>query len=143
KPPTSRPMPKRTCLALILAAGEGTRMRSDLPKAMHAVAGLPMLGHVLAAAKAAGATRIATVVGPNAEAVRTFVAKAAPAAAIHEQAERLGTAHAVLAAKKELADGPDDVVVLYGDTPLITPGTIGRLRTALAKGADVVVLGFR
>src|SRR5947209_741858 len=85
----------RTCLAVILAAGEGTRMRSNLPKVMHTVAGLPMLGHVLATAEQAGATRVAVVVGPDAGAVRAFVGKRAPQAAIHEQHERLGTAHAV------------------------------------------------
>lgn len=136
-------MAKRSCLAIILAAGEGTRMRSSLPKVMHEVAGLPMLGHVLAAARAAGASRIAVVVGPEARAVRAFLARHAPDAVIHEQTERKGTAHAVLAARKELAGGYDDVLVLYGDTPLITPATLKRLRGALARGADVAFLGFR
>jgi bifunctional UDP-N-acetylglucosamine pyrophosphorylase/glucosamine-1-phosphate N-acetyltransferase len=136
-------MAKRSCLAIILAAGEGTRMRSALPKVMHPVAGLPMLGHVLAAARGAGATRIAVVVGPEAKAVRDFVARNAPDAAIYEQTERKGTAHAVLAARKELAAGIDDVLVLYGDTPLITPATLKKLRGALARGADVAFLGFR
>jgi bifunctional UDP-N-acetylglucosamine pyrophosphorylase/glucosamine-1-phosphate N-acetyltransferase len=117
-------------------------MRSSLPKVMHQVAGLPMLGHVLAAARGAGATRIAVVVGPEAEPVRDFVAKNAPDAAIYEQTERKGTAHAVLAAKKELAAGFDDILVLYGDTPLITPATLKKLRAALAR-ADVAFLGFR
>ncbi|MBN9010687.1 MAG: NTP transferase domain-containing protein, partial [Rhizobiales bacterium] len=75
-------MAKRSCLAIILAAGEGTRMRSALPKVMHQVAGLPMLGHVLAAARGAGATRIAVVVGPEARAVREFIAKQAPDAVV-------------------------------------------------------------
>src|SRR6478735_227461 len=97
--PMSTAMQRETCLAVILAAGEGTRMRSSLPKVLHPVGGLPLLGHVLAAAREAGATRIAVVVGPDAGAVRTFVAKHAPQAGIHEQRERLGTAHAVLAAK--------------------------------------------
>jgi bifunctional UDP-N-acetylglucosamine pyrophosphorylase / glucosamine-1-phosphate N-acetyltransferase len=136
-------MAKRSCLAIILAAGEGTRMKSALPKAMHKVGGLPMLGHVLAVAKEGGASRLAVVVGPGADATEKFVATFAPEAAIYLQAERLGTAHAVLAAKKEFANKPDDVVVLYGDTPMIAPKTIGRLRKALAAGADVVVLGFR
>jgi bifunctional UDP-N-acetylglucosamine pyrophosphorylase/glucosamine-1-phosphate N-acetyltransferase len=138
-----RPMPKRSCLAIILAAGEGTRMRSAIPKVMHAIAALPMLGHVLAAAKTAGANRLAVVVGPGADAVRTFVGKAAPEAVIYEQGERLGTAHAVQAARKEFAGGLDDVLILYGDTPLVTAPTLARMRRALAKGADVVVMGFR
>jgi bifunctional UDP-N-acetylglucosamine pyrophosphorylase/glucosamine-1-phosphate N-acetyltransferase len=136
-------MAKRSCLAIILAAGEGTRMRSSIPKALHKVGGLPMLGHVLAAAANAGATRRAVVVGPDAEQVAGLVAKLAPEAGVYTQAERLGTAHAVLAARKEFAAGFDDFLVLYGDTPLVTAKTIGRLRRALARGADIVVLGFR
>src|ERR1700730_9161212 len=92
----------RTCLAVILAAGEGTRMRSSLPKAMHPVGGLPMLWHALLTAANAGALRIAVVVGPDAGAVRAFVEKRMPEAALYEQHERLGTAHAVLAAGEEL-----------------------------------------
>ena len=136
-------MAKRTCLAIILAAGEGTRMKSSVPKVLHKVAGLPMLGHVLKAAGAAGATDIAVVVGRNAEAVGRFLGKALPGAAVHEQAERLGTGHAVLAAKASIAAGPDDVIVLYGDTPLIGAKTIARLRKAIAGGAAVGVVGFR
>jgi bifunctional UDP-N-acetylglucosamine pyrophosphorylase / glucosamine-1-phosphate N-acetyltransferase len=136
-------MESRTCLAVILAAGEGTRMRSNLPKAMHPVGGLPMLGHVLATAARAGATRVAVVVGPDAAAVRAFVQTRAPQAAVYEQAERLGTAHAVLAADQELAAGLDDVLVLYGDTPLVTAETLQRLRGELATGAEIAVLGFR
>jgi bifunctional UDP-N-acetylglucosamine pyrophosphorylase/glucosamine-1-phosphate N-acetyltransferase len=136
-------MAKRTCLAIILAAGEGTRMRSNLPKVMHPVGGLPMLGHVIAAAGAAGATRTAIVVGPEAGEVRDLVGGLAPAASVHEQAERLGTAHAVLAAQKAFSPAPDDVLVLYGDTPLVRPETLKRMRRAIANAADIVVLGFR
>ncbi len=135
-------MPKRSCLAIILAAGEGTRIRSDIPKVMHAVGGRPMLGHVLDAARAAGATRMAVVVGPGAEATRRFVAGTGYPVAVHEQTERLGTGHAVLAARKEIA-GQDDILVLYGDTPRVTGKTLRRMRRVLAGKADVVVLGFR
>jgi bifunctional UDP-N-acetylglucosamine pyrophosphorylase / glucosamine-1-phosphate N-acetyltransferase len=136
-------MPKRSCLAIILAAGEGTRMRSALPKAMHTVGGRPMLGHVLDSARSAGAERIAVVVGPGADAEARFVDAAGIGAAVYVQGERLGTAHAVLAARKELAGGHDDILVLYGDTPLVTGKTLKRMRRALAGRADVVVLGFR
>ncbi|MBN8999872.1 MAG: bifunctional UDP-N-acetylglucosamine diphosphorylase/glucosamine-1-phosphate N-acetyltransferase GlmU [Rhizobiales bacterium] len=136
-------MANRNALAILLAAGEGTRMRSALPKVMHPVAGLPMVGHVLAAAGAAGIDRFAVVVGPGVEALRTFVAKRAPEAALFEQTERRGTAHAVLAARAAIEAGADDVLVLYGDTPLVRPETLARLRAELAKGAAVVVLGFR
>lgn len=134
-------MAKRSFLAIILAAGEGTRMRSATPKVMHKVGGDPMLGHVIRAARAAGADRMAVVIGPNAAAVEAYVGKAAPEASVHVQAERQGTAHAVLAAKKAFAPAPDDVMVLYGDSPLMTAETLKALRRKLAK-ADLVVLGF-
>ncbi len=136
-------MPKRSCLAIILAAGEGTRMKSVTPKVLHKVAGLPMLGHVLKAAQASGAGALAVVVGPGMEAVTAFLAMAAPEAETFVQAERLGTGHAVLAAKKAINRGADDVLVLFSDTPLITGATLKRLRGALARGADIAVLGFR
>ncbi|SHF94414.1 bifunctional UDP-N-acetylglucosamine pyrophosphorylase / Glucosamine-1-phosphate N-acetyltransferase [Kaistia soli DSM 19436] len=136
-------MTDRSSLAILLAAGEGTRMRSALPKVMHPVAGLPMIGHVLKSASAAGIGRFAVVVGSGAEAVERFVGKAAPSSHIFVQTERRGTAHAVLAARDALADPADDVLVLYGDTPLVTPETIARLRAEIAAGAAVVVLGFR
>lgn len=116
-------------------------MKSALPKVMHRVGGDPMLGHVIRAAREAGADRMAVVVGPNAEAVAGFVGKAAPDASVHVQAERRGTAHAVRAAEAAFDPSPDDVLVLYGDTPLVTAATLGRLRAGLAT-ADLVVLGF-
>ncbi|WP_029073613.1 bifunctional UDP-N-acetylglucosamine diphosphorylase/glucosamine-1-phosphate N-acetyltransferase GlmU [Kaistia adipata] len=136
-------MPDRSSLAIILAAGEGTRMRSTLPKVMHAVAGLPMIGHVLKTATGAGIGHFAVVVGKGSEAVGAFAAKLAPSAAVFEQVERLGTAHAVLAAREAMSRPVEDVLVLYGDTPLVRPETLARMRAELAKGAAVVVLGFR
>ncbi|MFO1183852.1 MAG: bifunctional UDP-N-acetylglucosamine diphosphorylase/glucosamine-1-phosphate N-acetyltransferase GlmU [Bauldia sp.] len=129
-------------LIVVLAAGEGTRMKSELPKVLHRVAGLPMLGHVLVAAALDQAHR-AVVVGPGAAAVRAFVAGAAPEAAVFEQRERLGTAHAVLAAEPALAAHKGTVVVVYGDTPLLTAETLRRLLAETAGGAAVAVLGFR
>ena len=99
-------MPKRSCLAIILAAGEGTRMKSATPKVLHKIAGLPMLGHVVKAAEASGAGETAVVIGPGMEAATAFLAKAAPVAETFIQAERLGTGHAVLAAKKAIAVAP-------------------------------------
>jgi bifunctional UDP-N-acetylglucosamine pyrophosphorylase/glucosamine-1-phosphate N-acetyltransferase len=133
----------RTGLAIILAAGEGSRMRSALPKVMHKVGGLPMLGHAIRAAKESGTERIAVVVGPRADAVRKFIAANAADAAVYEQAEQLGTAHAVLAAGAALKKPADDILALYGDTPLVGEKTLGKMRKALAKGADLVVLGFQ
>ncbi|MDQ0468741.1 bifunctional UDP-N-acetylglucosamine diphosphorylase/glucosamine-1-phosphate N-acetyltransferase GlmU [Labrys wisconsinensis] len=127
-------------VAVVLAAGEGTRMKSAVPKVLHKVAGRSMLGHVLDAAAQAGIGRAAVVVGPDRADVEAEARTAAPGAAVFVQAERLGTAHAVLAARE--AFGGDDVVVLYGDTPLLSPPTLRRLTDALAEGAAVVVLGF-
>ncbi|NEU11232.1 bifunctional UDP-N-acetylglucosamine diphosphorylase/glucosamine-1-phosphate N-acetyltransferase GlmU [Methylobacterium sp. BTF04] len=132
----------RSLTAIVLAAGKGTRMRSDLPKVLHEVAGRTMLGHVLAAAQGAGATRIAVVVEPGQASVAREIAALAPGAAVYPQAERLGTAHAVLAARAALAAGADDVVIAFGDTPLITAATLTRLRAPLAQGCTVAVLAF-
>jgi bifunctional UDP-N-acetylglucosamine pyrophosphorylase/glucosamine-1-phosphate N-acetyltransferase len=134
---------QRTCLAIVLSAGEGTRMRSARPKVLHAIAGRSLLAHVLDAVREAGGTMTAVVVGPRAEAVAAEAKRILPDAEIFVQADRRGTAHAVLAAKAAIARAPDDVLVIFGDTPLIRPHTLTRIREALAEGAAVVVLGFR
>ncbi len=136
-------MVERTCLAIVLAAGEGTRMRSARPKVLHEVARQSLLAHVLAAVRQAGGSAVAVVVGPNAEAVSIETKRNAPGAEIFVQKERRGTAHAVLAADKALARGADDVLIIFGDTPLIRPQTLRAMRDALAKGAAIAVLGFR
>ncbi|HEY9212587.1 MAG TPA: bifunctional UDP-N-acetylglucosamine diphosphorylase/glucosamine-1-phosphate N-acetyltransferase GlmU [Ancylobacter sp.] len=133
----------RSLLVIVLAAGEGTRMASSMPKVLHAVAGRSMVGHVLAAASAAGAASISAVIGPDHDAVAREVHRMVPGADVFVQHERRGTAHAVLAAREALAHRYDDVVVMYGDTPLVTSETIQSLRTPLAGGAAVSVLGFR
>src|SRR5579885_474454 len=136
-------MSRRTCLAIVLAAGEGVRMRASLPKALHAIGSRSLLAHVLTAAKQAGCTDIAVVVGPDhakvADAARTITGNAQ----IFEQRERLGTAHAVLAARKAIMHGADDILVIFADTPLIRAETLSKLRGALAGGAAVAVLGFK
>jgi len=118
-------------------------MRSARPKVLHAIAGRSLLGHVLDAVFEAGGTVTAVVVGPGAEAVAAEAKRILPDADIFVQAERRGTAHAVLAAKAAIARAPDDVLVIFGDTPLIRPQTLTRIRKALADGAALVVLGFR
>ncbi|MFL9825943.1 bifunctional UDP-N-acetylglucosamine diphosphorylase/glucosamine-1-phosphate N-acetyltransferase GlmU [Rhodoplanes sp. SY1] len=135
-------MSARSCLTVVLAAGEGTRMRSSRPKVLHAIAGRPLVGHVLAAVQATG-SRVAVVVGPNADAVTAAVTAQVPDAAVFVQAERRGTAHAVLAARAALEQGADDILVAFADTPLIRPETLAALRAPLAAGAAVSVLGFR
>lgn len=133
----------RRLLVIILAAGEGTRMKSALPKVMHKVAGRSMVGHVLETAKAAGAAEIAVVIGPDHDQVAAEARRLAPEASVFVQRERLGTAHAVLAAREALERGYDDILIMYGDTPLVRPQTLEALRAPLAEGAGLAVLGFR
>ena len=136
-------MNARTCLAIVLAAGEGTRMRSSRPKVLHAIAGRSMLAHVLDAFAGADGVDIAVIAGPKHAEIAAETLRIAPRAEIFEQAERRGTAHAVLSAKAAIARGPDDILVIFGDTPLVRPQTLAGLRAALAGGAAVAVLGFR
>ena len=117
-------------------------MRSARPKVLHRVAGRTMLAHVVDAVRAAGAARIVVVAGPGRDDVAREARAVHPEAEVAVQAERLGTAHAVLAARAALADAVDDVVIAYADTPLVSASTFARLRAPLADGAEIVVLGF-
>ena len=135
-------MSRRTCLAIVLAAGEGTRMRSAMPKALNLLGGRSLLEHALITAMQAGGLEIAVVVGPDHGAVAEVTKSVAPQAQIFEQRERRGTAHAVLTAKPAIARKPDDIVVMFADTPLVSAATLGHLRAALDEGAAVAVLGF-
>ena len=117
-------------------------MRSALPKVLHKVAGRSMLAHVMTGIARAGADMVEIVVGPGRDDVAREAAAVDPDAALVVQAERLGTAHAVLAARAAIARGADDVVVAYADTPLVRSETFIRLRAPLAEGAAVAVLGF-
>jgi bifunctional UDP-N-acetylglucosamine pyrophosphorylase/glucosamine-1-phosphate N-acetyltransferase len=133
----------RSCLAIVLAAGDGTRMFSSRPKVLHQIAGRSLLAHVLTCVRAAGGMQCAVVVAPSQDTVIAEARAVMPNAEIFVQHERRGTAHAVLAAAPAIARGFDDIVVVFGDTPLIRPGTLSTLRGALREGAAVVVLGFR
>jgi len=125
--------------ALVLAAGLGTRMKSGRPKVMHQLAGRPMVAHLLATLGELAAARVAVVVGPGMDDVAAAVAPHP----VCVQAERLGTGDAVKAARAELANFAGPVLVLYGDTPLVSAATMGAAATACADGAAVVVVGFR
>ena len=109
--------PSKRRLAIVLAAGEGNRMRSSLPKALHKIAGRSMLAHVLESVRRAGVNSLAVVVGPDRADVHAEVLRTAPDADVFVQAERRGTAHAVLAAREVLTQGFDDVLVVFADTP--------------------------
>jgi bifunctional UDP-N-acetylglucosamine pyrophosphorylase/glucosamine-1-phosphate N-acetyltransferase len=136
-------MKDRTSLTVVLAAGEGTRMRSSLPKVLHPVAGQPLLAHVLRAAPQGEGASLAVVIGPDHQAVAEEVKRIRPDAKTFVQRERLGTAHAVLAARNAIARGADDLLVAFGDTPLISGETFRRMRAPLRDGAALTVLGFR
>ncbi|ACB95430.1 bifunctional UDP-N-acetylglucosamine diphosphorylase/glucosamine-1-phosphate N-acetyltransferase GlmU [Beijerinckia indica] len=133
----------RRCLAVVLAAGLGSRMKSAQPKVLHALAGRSMLAHVLATLREADVSDIVVVVGPDQEGVAQEAAAMIPHATIAIQAERLGTAHAVLAARKSLEKGFDDLLVVFADTPLVSAETFIAMRAVLAETkAAALVLGF-
>ncbi|UAK23957.1 bifunctional UDP-N-acetylglucosamine diphosphorylase/glucosamine-1-phosphate N-acetyltransferase GlmU [Sphingomonas nostoxanthinifaciens] len=129
--------------AIILAAGKGTRMKSDLHKVLHPIAGRPMLGHLVDAVAALGAARTVVVTGAGREQVEAFAAPLGLAVAT--QAEQLGTAHAVAQAETALAGFEGDVLILYGDVPLVSTETMARMvaRLHADDAPAVVVLGFR
>lgn len=130
-------------LAILLAAGEGTRMKSSLPKVLHKVGGLPMVSHVIKALDASGCGDIAVVVGNQAERVSKTIADFGDNIETYVQTERLGTAHAVLAAEGAISKcEPEYVIIAYGDTPLVTPKLFDTILVALKSDADVTVLGF-
>ncbi len=136
-------MKARTCLAIVLAAGEGKRMHSARPKVLHAIAGRSLLAHVLAAVAETAVTATAVVIGIGQETVAAEAKRLLPGAECFVQREPRGTAHAALAARPAIERRPDDILIVYGDTPFVRPATLTRLRAALAAGAAVAVLGFR
>jgi bifunctional UDP-N-acetylglucosamine pyrophosphorylase / glucosamine-1-phosphate N-acetyltransferase len=138
----ARSSASRSCCAVVLAAGEGTRMKSGQPKVLHRIAGRSMIGHAVEAVRKAGASHIAVVIGPGRADVSEEARRILPEIEVFTQAERLGTAHAVLAARAALERGADDIVIAFADTPLVEPATLSRLRQPLAEGAAIAVLGF-
>ncbi|MCB1365713.1 MAG: bifunctional UDP-N-acetylglucosamine diphosphorylase/glucosamine-1-phosphate N-acetyltransferase GlmU [Rhodobacteraceae bacterium] len=127
---------------VILAAGKGTRMKSDLPKVLHPIAQAPMLVHAMRAGAALNPERIVVVAGHGAEAVAHAARQADERAVVAIQAEQKGTAHAVAQARPALKGFSGDAVVLYGDTPFLQPETLQRMLAA-RNDHDLVVLGFR
>ncbi|WP_438748586.1 bifunctional UDP-N-acetylglucosamine diphosphorylase/glucosamine-1-phosphate N-acetyltransferase GlmU [Pararhizobium sp. O133] len=134
---------QRTCLAIILAAGESTRMKSSMSKVLHPVAGRPMIAHVVESLVKASISSAALVLGRDADLVKSAAARVDIDLSAVIQTERLGTGHAVLAAKEAIARGYDDILVVFGDTPLITAAPLMAARQGLAEGNDVVVIGFQ
>ncbi|HEX3673308.1 MAG TPA: bifunctional UDP-N-acetylglucosamine diphosphorylase/glucosamine-1-phosphate N-acetyltransferase GlmU [Rhizomicrobium sp.] len=122
---------------IILAAGQGTRMKSAKPKVLHEVAHLPLLGHVIAAMKGAGMARIVVVTAPGADEVRAFAASLGAESVVQDK--QLGTGHAAACAAPLLADFPGVLIVSYGDMPLVTPATFEESLAAREKAGMVIV----
>ncbi len=133
-------MTNRKTAVVMLAAGLGTRMKSDLPKVLHPLAGRPMIMHLLDTLAALAPERVIVVIGDGMDSVASAVAPHPTVV----QSPRAGTGHAVMAAREALADFEGDVLIVYGDTPLITLPTLERMLAARRTNADpaVVVLGF-
>ncbi|WJS83595.1 bifunctional UDP-N-acetylglucosamine diphosphorylase/glucosamine-1-phosphate N-acetyltransferase GlmU [Paracoccus sp. TOH] len=132
-------MTEKPVALIVLAAGQGSRMQSDLPKVLHRLGGVPLVGHALATGRLLEPEAVIVVAGHGAEAVGKAVAKLDPEARIALQEEQLGTAHAVRQALPLLDGFEGRVIVLYGDTPFIGEETLANLAS---HAADVVVLGF-
>ena len=126
---------------VLLAAGKGTRMKSDLPKVLHPIAHAPMLEHAMSAGAHLAPERTVVVAGHGFDDVKAATLEVDETAVVVEQAEQLGTAHAVDQARTALADFQGDVVVLYGDTPFVSPETLDRM-IAARQTHDLVILGF-
>ena len=127
---------------IILAAGKGTRMQSDLPKVLHNVAGAPLLVHTMLSAQSIEAEKTIIVTGHGADLVESAATEFDETAQIVLQTEQLGTGHAVDHARTALSDFEGDVFILYGDTPFIRAETLQKMAAQRENGASVVVLGF-
>ncbi len=132
-------MTDRSIAAIVLAAGKGTRMRSDLHKVLHPLAGRPMIEHLLETVDALGAARTVVVVGSGREQLEPVVARHGGQLVVQEP--QLGTAHAVQQAEEALVGFDGDVLVLYGDTPLVSLETLERMLARLrAEDAPAAVV---
>ena len=126
---------------VILAAGKGTRMESDLPKVLHPIGGAPMLVHALVSGQSLEPERVIVVAGHQAERVADAARDFDPEVQVVVQDQQLGTGHAVAQARAALAEFDGDVIVLYGDTPFVSAETLQRM-VAARRQHDIVVLGF-
>ena len=127
-----------TTKAIILGAGMGKRMGTDLPKVLHTICDIPMINILLDAVQKTGIEDITVVIGPNMQNVKEAVDPIKTVV----QTERLGTAHAVLAAESEIQPFKGNVLILFGDQPLFLPETLKKMIQKCQSGTDVAVLGF-
>src|ERR1700744_147669 len=125
---------------IILAAGAGTRMKSQLPKVLHKIAGLPLLGHVVAAMRGAGIERIVVVTSPSGEAVRAYAKSLSCESVVQDR--QLGTGHAAGAAQSALGDFDGTLVIANGDMPLVTPDVVAECLKAQAR-TGLAILAFQ
>jgi len=138
---TTTPGPRAQVCALVMAAGQGTRMHSDLVKVLHPLNGLPMVGHVLALCRRLGVARTLVVVGHQADRVREALAPLLSGVEFVLQAEQRGTAHAVLTAEESLRGSRGEVLVINGDVPLLTDGLVEALLATHRKArADATLI---
>jgi bifunctional UDP-N-acetylglucosamine pyrophosphorylase/glucosamine-1-phosphate N-acetyltransferase/UDP-N-acetylglucosamine pyrophosphorylase len=128
------------CLAIVLAAGKGTRMKSELPKVLVEVCGRPMIQYVLDALAAAGVGRILVVVGYRSELVREAL-RGYDNVAFVEQTEQLGTGHAVMVCREHLASHDGPVLIVTGDSPLIQPKSVRALLDMMERDGPACILG--
>lgn len=133
-------MPDSPALAIVLAAGKGTRMKSDLPKVLVPACGRPMVRYVIDALRAAGVGRIVVVVGYRSDLVREELADE-PGVEFAEQTEQLGTGHAVMMCREQLAGHNGPVVIVTGDSPLLQPSSVGKLLAETTAKDAACVLG--
>ncbi len=131
-------MSEKSTYAVVLGAGKGTRMKSDLPKVLHKIAGRPLVCHLLATVDSLNVKKAVVVVGPDMD----NVAEAVAPHAVAVQQKQLGTGDAVKAARAELEGLTGNILILYGDSPLIRRETLEKMIAARENGAAVVVLGF-
>ncbi len=127
---------------IVLAAGQGTRMNSDLPKVLHPLGGVPLVVHAMASGDAVEPDETVVIAGHGADAVEVAVLAYNPDAIVVQQAEQLGTGHAVLQAADALADFEGNAIVVFGDTPFVRPETIAKMAASRADGNAIVMLGF-
>ena len=128
--------------AIILAAGQGTRMKSNLPKVMHKIGGLPIIEHILELTKNLSSDRTLIVINPTQNDLRSYLTDKYPDLDFVTQLTPLGTGNAVDSARKALETYEGNLIILYGDVPLIQKSTISEMLTKIDKETDLVVLGF-
>lgn len=131
-------MSENQIAAIILGAGKGTRMKSDLPKVMMPVCGKPMIRHILDTLEAANVSKIVTVIAPDGDLVKKEVSPYPTCVQVRQQ----GTGDAVKSAKELLKGFEGDILVIFGDQPLYTTNTISKLVNKRREGYSIVCLGF-